>query len=149
MDLRTGKRYRTKKERIRMEKAGLPYCTDGSLDYSESEYSFLTYPTPSFSNLCISGRPLLYPLHPSPRTPVPTTPRAPLPHLRFHCLHTTLRRPSLPGSNHHPHTALPSTPLPPIHVLPATDCNPNRLRPPKAPALDHPPQRPHARPQRH
>ena len=30
-----GRRYRTKKERLRMEKAGLPYCPDGSLDYGE------------------------------------------------------------------------------------------------------------------
>jgi bromodomain-containing protein 7/9 len=32
----TGKRYRTKKERLRREKEGLPHLPDGSLDYTES-----------------------------------------------------------------------------------------------------------------
>ena len=36
---RTGKRYRTKKERLRVEKEGPPYCTDGSLDYTESKHT--------------------------------------------------------------------------------------------------------------
>jgi bromodomain-containing protein 7 len=31
-----GKRYKTKKERLRIEKGGPPYAADGSLDYSES-----------------------------------------------------------------------------------------------------------------
>lgn len=31
-----GKRYRTKKERLRMERGGPPYSADGSLDYAES-----------------------------------------------------------------------------------------------------------------
>ncbi|KAI0298221.1 hypothetical protein BC826DRAFT_1103155 [Russula brevipes] len=31
-----GKRYRSKKERLRMEKGGPPYATDGSLDYAEN-----------------------------------------------------------------------------------------------------------------
>lgn len=31
-----GKRYRTKKERLRIEKEGLPHLPDGSLDYTES-----------------------------------------------------------------------------------------------------------------
>jgi bromodomain-containing protein 7 len=35
---RIGKRYRTKKERLRVEKEGPPYCTDGSLDYSASKH---------------------------------------------------------------------------------------------------------------
>ena len=34
----TGKRYRTKKERLRFEKEGPPYHADGSLDYAESEF---------------------------------------------------------------------------------------------------------------
>lgn len=33
-----GKRYRTKKERMRIEKVGPPYQADGSLDYGESTY---------------------------------------------------------------------------------------------------------------
>jgi bromodomain-containing protein 7/9 len=33
-----GKRYRSKKERLRMEKGGPPYTADGSLDYTESEF---------------------------------------------------------------------------------------------------------------
>ena len=32
-----GKRYRTKKERLRFEKEGPPHLPDGSLDYSESQ----------------------------------------------------------------------------------------------------------------
>ncbi|TDL18219.1 hypothetical protein BD410DRAFT_728878 [Rickenella mellea] len=35
-----GKRYRTKKERLRVEKEGLPLLPDGSLDYSEMEDPF-------------------------------------------------------------------------------------------------------------
>ena len=33
-----GKRYKTKKERLRFEKEGPPYCADGSLDYAESKF---------------------------------------------------------------------------------------------------------------
>ncbi|KAI0263548.1 hypothetical protein BC834DRAFT_971243 [Gloeopeniophorella convolvens] len=35
-----GKRYRSKKERLRMEKGGPPYAPDGSLDYAEMEDPF-------------------------------------------------------------------------------------------------------------
>ncbi|KAK0203787.1 hypothetical protein DFS33DRAFT_1334169 [Desarmillaria ectypa] len=35
-----GKRYRTKKERLRFEKEGPPYAADGSLDYTEMEDPF-------------------------------------------------------------------------------------------------------------
>ncbi|KAG7448622.1 uncharacterized protein BT62DRAFT_946189 [Guyanagaster necrorhizus] len=35
-----GKRYRTKKERLRFEKEGPPYAADGSLDYAETEDPF-------------------------------------------------------------------------------------------------------------
>lgn len=35
-----GKRYRSKKERLRMEKGGPPYAADGSLDYAEMEDPF-------------------------------------------------------------------------------------------------------------
>jgi hypothetical protein len=37
----TGKRYRTKKERLRIEREGPPYRTDGSLDYGESMHATL------------------------------------------------------------------------------------------------------------
>lgn len=36
-----GKRYKTKKERLRFEKEGPPYHIDGSLDYAESEFIYL------------------------------------------------------------------------------------------------------------
>jgi len=36
-----GKRYKTKKERLRFEKEGPPYSADGSLDYAESKFSHL------------------------------------------------------------------------------------------------------------
>lgn len=36
-----GKRYRTKRERLRIEREGPPYRTDGSLDYSESMHATL------------------------------------------------------------------------------------------------------------
>ncbi|KZT66277.1 hypothetical protein DAEQUDRAFT_695784 [Daedalea quercina L-15889] len=59
-----GKRYRTKKERLRMERGGPPYRPDGSLDYSELEDPFSTLqffvPDPP-------TRPLVTPLYP----PVP------------------------------------------------------------------------------
>ncbi|GBE85979.1 hypothetical protein SCP_0805030 [Sparassis crispa] len=57
-----GKRYRTKKERLRMEKGGPPYAADGSLDYAqmESPFSVLSYFVPDPPT-----RPLLAPLYPS------------------------------------------------------------------------------------
>lgn len=36
-NLFAGKRYRTKKERMRMERGGPPVAADGSIDYPESE----------------------------------------------------------------------------------------------------------------
>ena len=36
------KRYKTKKERLRMERDGPPFLADGSLDYTESELFLLT-----------------------------------------------------------------------------------------------------------
>lgn len=41
-----GKRYKTKKERLRFEKEGPPYHTDGSLDYAESEFISLSRKCP-------------------------------------------------------------------------------------------------------
>ncbi|KAJ3891063.1 hypothetical protein GG344DRAFT_48113 [Lentinula edodes] len=60
-----GKRYKTKKERMRIEKEGPPFRSDASLDYYNMEDPFLVFmnlvPTP-FS------RPLLTPIYTSPST---------------------------------------------------------------------------------
>ncbi|KAH9933690.1 hypothetical protein B0H21DRAFT_759894 [Amylocystis lapponica] len=57
-----GKRYRTKKERMRMERGGPPYHADGSLDYPEMEdpFSVLSVLVPE-----PLSRPLLVPLYPT------------------------------------------------------------------------------------
>ncbi|KAF8884661.1 hypothetical protein BD779DRAFT_769027 [Infundibulicybe gibba] len=61
-----GKRYRTKKERLRIEKEGPPCLSDGSLDYTELEDPFsiisALVPTPP-------TRPYVTPLHPLPQLP--------------------------------------------------------------------------------
>ncbi|OCH85872.1 hypothetical protein OBBRIDRAFT_784195 [Obba rivulosa] len=66
-----GKRYRSKKERLRMEKGGPPYAADGSLDYAQLEDPFsilsLLVPEPM-------SRPLLTPLYPSLPTDTPDIP---------------------------------------------------------------------------
>nr|VWO95524.1 Histone acetyltransferase [Ganoderma boninense] len=58
----TGKRYRTKKERMRMERGGPPVAADGSLDYPEMEDPFSVLsamvPDPPY-------RPFLVPLYPN------------------------------------------------------------------------------------
>ncbi|KZT01114.1 uncharacterized protein LAESUDRAFT_707961 [Laetiporus sulphureus 93-53] len=83
-----GKRHRTKKERLRMEKGGPPYRADGSLDYAELDnpFSVLSFFAPEYPS-----RPLLTPLFPSFRpsdrpgapypSPVnlPASPTAPVP----------------------------------------------------------------------
>ncbi|KAJ3778677.1 hypothetical protein FB446DRAFT_712707 [Lentinula raphanica] len=55
-----GKRYKTKKERLRIEKEGPPYRADGSLDYYNMEDPFLMFtnlvPTPL-------SRPMLTPIY--------------------------------------------------------------------------------------
>ncbi|KAG1824864.1 uncharacterized protein BJ212DRAFT_1322924 [Suillus subaureus] len=59
-----GKRYRTKKERLRIEKEGLPHLHDGSLDYTEMEDPF------SLLNVLVPeplSKPQLNPLYPSPQ----------------------------------------------------------------------------------
>ncbi|KAG2071245.1 hypothetical protein BDR04DRAFT_1098641 [Suillus decipiens] len=56
------KRYRTKKERLRIEKEGLPHLHDGSLDYTEMEDPF------SILNALVPeplSKPQLNPLYPS------------------------------------------------------------------------------------
>ncbi|KAH9917523.1 uncharacterized protein B0H18DRAFT_958357 [Fomitopsis serialis] len=70
-----GKRYRTKKERLRMERGGPPYRADGSLDYTELEDPFsvlqVLVPDPP-------ARPLLTPLYPpAPSAEQPTQPNQP------------------------------------------------------------------------
>lgn len=60
-----GKRYRTKKERLRIEKEGLPHLHDGSLDYTEMEDPF------SLLNVLVPeplSKPQLNPLYPSAQT---------------------------------------------------------------------------------
>ncbi|KAL0948549.1 hypothetical protein HGRIS_011109 [Hohenbuehelia grisea] len=70
-----GKKYKTKKERMRIEKEGPPYCTDGSLNYPELEdpFNFLSALAPE-----PLSRPTLIPLHPSlisqPDNQMPTYP---------------------------------------------------------------------------
>ncbi|KIJ19582.1 hypothetical protein PAXINDRAFT_62778, partial [Paxillus involutus ATCC 200175] len=62
-----GKRYRTKKERLRFEKEGPPYHPDGSLNYPEMEDPF------SVLNVFVPeppSRPQVTPLYPPP-TPTP------------------------------------------------------------------------------
>ncbi|KZP09348.1 hypothetical protein FIBSPDRAFT_802176 [Athelia psychrophila] len=102
-----GKRYRTKKERLRMEKAGLPYCTDGSLDYEEMEdpFSILSilvpeppsrpqvtslYPPPSFGNAATATSPSTDPTYPGATTiPTPHYPPTPSPPSTSKAQHTT------------------------------------------------------------
>ncbi|EAU83578.1 hypothetical protein CC1G_07951 [Coprinopsis cinerea okayama7 len=62
-----GKRYKTKKERMRIEKEGPPTLPDGSLDYTEMEdpFSVLSFFVPDSLT-----RPALIPLY-SPFQPVP------------------------------------------------------------------------------
>ncbi|KAG2106222.1 uncharacterized protein F5147DRAFT_701500 [Suillus discolor] len=71
-----GKRYRTKKERLRIEKEGLPHLHDGSLDYTEVEDPFsllnVLVPEPLF-------KPQLNPLYPSLRTDDTAQPLFPAP----------------------------------------------------------------------
>jgi bromodomain-containing protein 7/9 len=71
-----GKRYRTKKERLRIEKEGLPHLHDGSLDYTEMEDPF------SILNVLVPeplSKPQLNPLYPSPQVNNTTQPLFPGP----------------------------------------------------------------------
>ncbi|KAI0300709.1 hypothetical protein B0F90DRAFT_1722600 [Multifurca ochricompacta] len=58
-----GKRYRSKKERLRMEKGGPPYAADGSLDYAEMEDPFSVLSALVPEPPCA---PLLTPIFPPP-----------------------------------------------------------------------------------
>ena len=42
-DVIPGKKYRTKKERLRFERDGPPLLADGSLDYTESAFDMRAY----------------------------------------------------------------------------------------------------------
>ncbi|KAG1726832.1 hypothetical protein EDB19DRAFT_1751515 [Suillus lakei] len=71
-----GKRYRTKKERLRIEKEGLPHLHDGSLDYTEMEDPF------SLLNVLVPeslSKPQLHPLYPSIQANNPAQPLFPGP----------------------------------------------------------------------
>ncbi|TBU42040.1 hypothetical protein BD309DRAFT_963932 [Dichomitus squalens] len=71
-----GKRYRTKKERIRMERGGPPIAPDGSLDYPEMEdpFSVLSALVPD-----PPSRPLLVPLYPPAEPEEPAQSQYPAP----------------------------------------------------------------------
>ncbi|KAI0367094.1 hypothetical protein BV20DRAFT_970968 [Pilatotrama ljubarskyi] len=71
-----GKRYRTKKERMRIEKGGPPYTAEGSIDYAEMEdpFSVLSFFVPD-----PPSRPLLTPLYPPLEPFDPSRPPLPAP----------------------------------------------------------------------
>ncbi|KAJ7664358.1 hypothetical protein DFH06DRAFT_1041710 [Mycena polygramma] len=100
-----GKRYKTKKERMRIEKDGPPYLPDGSLDYNEVEdpFSFLSALVPDPLT-----RPHLVPIYPPPPPnpyPPPTprdTPSTPAPPGQLYPLPTLL-------SSSHPEPPAPPT----------------------------------------
>ena len=89
VNIYAGKRYRTKKERMRIERSGPPYALDGSLDYTEGPliHSYVALSAPSdcravedpFSILSVflpeqPTKPTLTPLYPSndPNFPGPS-----------------------------------------------------------------------------
>ncbi|KAI0354547.1 hypothetical protein OH77DRAFT_1426157 [Trametes cingulata] len=71
-----GKRYRTKKERMRIEKGGPPYTAEGSIDYAEMEdpFSVLSFFVPE-----PLSRPHLTPLYPPLEPFDPSRPPLPAP----------------------------------------------------------------------
>ncbi|KAJ7653368.1 hypothetical protein B0H17DRAFT_1268260 [Mycena rosella] len=99
----SSKRYKTKKERMRVEKDGPPYLPDGSLDYNEVEdpFSFLSALVPDAPT-----RPQLLPIYP----PAPAA--APPPH----ALPTPRDTPATPAPPAQPYP-LPTL-VPPSHPLP-------------------------------
>ncbi|KAI6131075.1 hypothetical protein EDD16DRAFT_1822597 [Pisolithus croceorrhizus] len=102
-----GKRYKTKKERLRFEKEGPPYHPDGSLAYTEMEDPF------SVLNVFISdppSRPQLTPLY--PRSSAEGTSHMPQPiqlppDRPFPCLVTVDTRTYLPGTKPAAQTVYP------------------------------------------
>ncbi|KAI6131727.1 hypothetical protein EV401DRAFT_1850228 [Pisolithus croceorrhizus] len=102
-----GKRYKTKKERLRFEKEGPPYYPDGSLAYAEMEDPY------SVLNVFISdppSRPHLTPLYPPLPTegasympqPIQLSPDRPFP-----CLATVDAQTYLPGAKSAAQTVYP------------------------------------------
>ncbi|KAG2129618.1 hypothetical protein DEU56DRAFT_817053 [Suillus clintonianus] len=71
-----GKRYRTKKERLRIEKEGLPHLHNGSLDYTEMEDPFTLLSALVPEPL---SKPQLNPLYPSLQANNPAQPLFPGP----------------------------------------------------------------------
>lgn len=134
-----GKRYRTKKERLRFEKEGPPYAADGSLDYTESEHpdmntiKHLTSPLPvedPFSILSVlvpEGKPVKLILVPIYSTEPPMTA-------------TSASTPQFLSTETPPPHARSATPPPqqPLNPVPVT-------LPPSRPPLviDNPPKRKH------
>ncbi|CDO72033.1 hypothetical protein BN946_scf184943.g68 [Trametes cinnabarina] len=76
VDKAAGKRYRTKKERMRIEKSGPPLSAEGSLDYSamEDPFSVLSFFVPD-----PPSRPQLDPLFPTLLPSDPSRPSLPAP----------------------------------------------------------------------
>ncbi|KDR66932.1 hypothetical protein GALMADRAFT_1137065 [Galerina marginata CBS 339.88] len=121
-----GKRYKTKKERLRIEREGPPFLADGSLDYTEMEdpFSVLSFFVPD-----PPSRPHLVPLYPplyNSLPPASAPPPLPLPQPQF------VPEPSTSQSQSHSHTPQ----LPPGLSAAAA---PYAFPAPTAVALDHPP----------
>ncbi|KAK0480789.1 hypothetical protein IW261DRAFT_1142882 [Armillaria novae-zelandiae] len=117
-----GKRYRTKKERLRFEKEGPPYTADGSLDYTEMEdpFSILSVLVPEEK----PAKLILVPIYSTEPPPTITSASTP----QFLSTET-------PPPHTHSATPQPQQPVNPVPVaLPPT-------RPPLA--IDNPPKRKH------
>ncbi|KAK0219997.1 hypothetical protein IW262DRAFT_994162 [Armillaria fumosa] len=117
-----GKRYRTKKERLRFEKEGPPYAADGSLDYTEMEdpFSILSVLVPEEK----PAKLILVPIYST--EPPPTTTSASTPQF----LSTETPPP-------HAHSATPQ-PQQMVNPVPVT------LPPTRPPlSIDNPPKRKH------
>ncbi|TCD69573.1 hypothetical protein EIP91_006995 [Steccherinum ochraceum] len=98
-----GKRYRTKKERMRIERGGPPHAADGSLDYTELEdpFSVLSIFLPETRSL-----PLMTGLYPSASSADPSLPSLPAPinvapHIRPEIRPVLLKRPPNRGNRKH------------------------------------------------
>lgn len=117
-----GKRYRTKKERLRFEKEGPPYAADGSLDYTEMEDPFSI-----LSVLVPEGKPAKLILVPIYSTEPPTTA-------------TSASTPQFLSTETPPPHARSATPPPPQPLNPV----PVTLPPSRPPlVIDNPPKRKH------
>ena len=77
-----GKRYRTKKERMRIEKSGPPLTAEGSLDYWESELPPIAHFLGVYSRKLQSGGSVLRPVRPHTGTIIKTPGVSPVPSQR-------------------------------------------------------------------